>query len=251
MSYFTGIMGLSAAQVTALIARNQPEGTAGLYSCKTILNEHRPVCTKEYSLTGKYLDGADNPDVWFPIAGAGGGSVTYSDRYLTLTSGTLVNSATRCVIDQTKFPITGNFVELTCKIGALVEGSGGTRNPVIGFMPAFNTFWSIDRAVFYWAASSQNWYIGYGGSTGKQIRLSTLALGRDLQSGDIVTVRLDRQEGSSNIDIVRFYVNGQKQYETLDIPTQNCYAGVGVFSDEDTTTAMSLSIDYFGCKYVP
>ena len=61
------------------------KGVAGIYNpCKTILNEHRPVCTKEYHLTGKYLDGNDNPDVWFPIVGAASdASITYSNRVLS------------------------------------------------------------------------------------------------------------------------------------------------------------------------
>lgn len=225
--------------------RNQPSGIAGLYACKTLLNEHRPVCSKEYHLTGKYLDGTDNPDVWFPIA-AGTGSVVYSTRYLTITSSTGGSAANRAVIDQTVFPITGNFEEVTCRIGAVVAGTGGTRNIAIGFQSAFSSFQSANRATFYHNGTA--WYIGYNG--GSQL-VSSLPLGRDLASGDIVTVRLDRQEGSANIDYVRFYVNGQKQYETSGIPGANCYAGIGVFNDASTTVAMSIAIDYFGCKYVP
>jgi hypothetical protein len=247
MSYFTGILGLTAAQVTALIARNEPDGTAGLYTCKTILNEHRPVCTKEYHLTGKYLDGADNPDVWFPIA-AGTGSVVYATRYLTITSSTGDVSANRAVIDQTKFPITGNFEEVTCKIGTVVAGVGGVaRFIVIGFMSAFSAFQSTERAIFM-CDSGGIWRVGLGGSTA---RVASLPLGRNLQAGDVVTVRLDRQEGSANIDIARFYVNGQKQYESLSIPTVDMYAGIGVYNDASVTTAMSFSTDYFGVRYVP
>lgn len=230
--------------------RNQPNGVAGIYDCRTILNEHRPVCTKEYHLVGKYLSGSDNPDVWFPIAGAGGGSVVYNDRFLTLTSGTLTaNSATRCVIDQRKFKIAGNFIEVTCRIGALTSGAGGYRSISFGFQPAFSQFYgnNTDRATFV-RRETGSWKIGGKES---EIGLSTLPLGRNLASGDICTIRLDRQEGSSNIDIARFYVNGQKQYETTNVPTVDCYAGIGVFSDEDTTTAASIAIDYFGVKFVP
>jgi hypothetical protein len=245
MSVISGIAGLTSSEVIALINRGGEGGTAGLYTCKTILNEHRPVCTKEYHLTGKYLDGADNPDVWFPIAG--GGTVVYANRFLTLTSGTGQTSASRCVIDQTKFPIAGNFIEVTCRIGATVLGAGGVRRIAIGFQPAFSTFEGTMRATFV-RNPDGNWFIGFRGSG---VALTTLPIGRNLQSGDIITVRLDRQEGSPNIDIARFYVNGQKQFETLDIPTENCYAGIGVFSDADTTTAASIAIDYFGVKFVP
>jgi hypothetical protein len=245
MSYFTGVLGLTSAQVTALINRGGADGVAGLYACKTILNEHRPVCTKEYHLTGKYLDGTDNPDVWFPIA-AGTGTVVYDTRYLTITSSTGGAAANRAVIDKTVFPITGNFEEVTCKIGTVAAGEGGTRRIAIGFQSAFSGFQTVNRAAFYW--ENGNWYCGYNG--GSQA-LAGLALGRELQAGDIITVRLDRVEGSSNIDIVRFYVNGQKQYETENIPVANCYAGIGVFNDASTTTATSIGIDYFGCKYVP
>lgn len=237
MSYFSPLINPAT--------RNQPSGIAGLYACKTILNEHRPVCSKEYNLTGKYLDGADNPDVWYPIA-AGTGTVVYATRYLTITSSTGGVAANRAVIDQTVFPITGNFEEVTCKIGTVVSGTGGVRNIAIGFQSAFSSFQSSNRATFY--NNGTAWYVGYNGGSKA---VSTLPLGRDLTSGDIVTVRLDRQEGSSNIDIVRFYVNGQKQYETTAIPAANCYAGIGVFNDASTTSAMSIAIDYFGCKYVP
>ena len=248
MSVISGIAGLTSSEVLALINRGGEEGTAGLYACKTLLNEHRPVCTKEYHLTGKYLDGADNPDVWFPIPGAGGGTVVYDDRFLTLTSGTGAVSASRCVIDQTKFPINGNFEEVTCRIGTIVNGVGGARNIAVGFAPAFSALPGGDRAIFRMAVSGGTSYIE---TTGGQIRLIDCPLGRNLTSGDAVTVRLDRQEGSANIDIARFYVNGQKQFETTNIPAENCYAGIGAFSDADTTTAVSIAIDYFGCKYVP
>ena len=225
--------------------RNVPNGVAGLYACKTILNEHRPVCTKEYHLTGKYLDGAENPDVWFPILG-GTGTIVYSTRYLTITSSTGETAATRCVIDKTKFPITGNFEEVSCKVGTVVSGVGGVRNIAIGFMSGFSVFQTSDRAAFYYDGT--NWYVGYNAGSH---RVSTLPIGREIQSGDIITVRLDRQEGSSNIDIVRFYINGQKQYETTTIPAEDLYAGIGVYNDASTTTAMSIAIDYFGCRYVP
>lgn len=250
MSIISGIAGLTAAEVAAIVNRAGEGGTAGLYDCKTILNEHRPVCTKEYHLTGKYLDGADNPDVWFPIPGAGGGTVVYSDRFLTLTSGTGGTSASRCVIDQTKFPISGNFIEVTVRIGATVEGAGGTGRKIsFGFQPAFSRYYisSEDRATFL-RTEDGVWAIGEKGST---TPLFSLPIGRNLAPGDICTVRLDRQEGSPNIDIARFYVNGQKQYETLNIPTEDCYAGIGAFADGAVTAATSIAIDYFGCKFVP
>jgi hypothetical protein len=250
MSVISGISGLTSSEVIALIARNKPGGTAGLYSCKTILNEHRPVCTKEYHLTGKYLDGADNPDVWYPIPGGYGGTVVYANRFLTLTSGTGGTSATRCVIDQTKFPINGNFIEVTCRIGATVLGQGGSaRRVVIGFQPAFSRYYGTNenRAVFIRTATG---YWSVGGAE-NAVLLTQTPLGRYLVPGDIITVRLGRQEGSPDIDIARFYVNGQKVYETLNVPEEDCYAGIGAFSDVDTTTASSISIDYFGVKFVP
>jgi len=241
-----------APNVSAVRNKNVPGAVAGIYNpCRTMLNEHRPVCTKEYHLTGKYLDGADNPDVWFPIPGGGGGTVVYDDRFLTLTSGTLAgSSATRCVIDQTKFPIAGNFIEVTCRIGASVNGAGGSFRIVsIGFQTAFSAFsgTAADRATFFRDAAG-GWGIGYKGGS---FLVTSGPLGRNITTGDILTIRLDRREGSSNIDIARFYVNGQKQYETLNIPTADCYAGIGVFSDANTTTAASIAIDYFGVKFVP
>ena len=236
-----------APNVSAVRNQNVPGAVAGIYNpCRTMLNEHRPVCTKEYHLTGKYLDGADNPDVWFSIPGAGDGTVVYSSRFLTLTSGTGATSATRCVIDQAKFPITGNFLEVTCKIGAMVDGAGGSRRCVIGFQSAFSAYQGTSRATFF--SYNGNWRIA---PPAQEVLLTSLPLGRNLVPGDVVTVRLDRVEGTANINIVRFYVNGQKQYESLTIPEEDMYAGIGVFSTADTTTAASIAIDYFGVKYVP
>lgn len=248
MSVISGIAGLTSSEVIALIARNKPGGTAGLYTCKTILNEHRPVCTKEYHLVGNQLDAQYNPDVWYHINGAGGGTTSYSNRFLTLTSGTGATSATRCVIDQTRFPITGNFIEITVRIGNIVLGAGGSRTICFGFASSFGAVPTTERAMI-WIGGSGSSFVGATGDT--PLALTNSPLGRNLASGDICTVRLGRQEGSPNIDIVRFYVNGQKVYETLDIPTVDCYAGIGVYTDTSTTTPMSISIDYFGVKFVP
>jgi hypothetical protein len=267
MSYIVGGGGggggLTEAEVTTLIGDIEPKlldasdrngatstGVAAIYNpCKTIFNEHRPVCTKEYHLTGKYLDGADNPDVWFPIKGGGtGASVAYLARELKINCGTGMVSASRCVIDQTKFPITGNFLEVTCEIGSLNVGDGGDRRAVIGFQPAFSGYETNDRAIF---ASNETgrWFLGYHGGAAF---IDTFQLGRNLQTGDIVTLRLDRQPGSPNIDIARFYVNGQKQYETTNVPTENVYAGVGVFANDNfVEVGMQLGIKYFGVRYVP
>lgn len=222
---------------------------AAIYNpCKTIFNEHRPVCTKEYHLTGKYLDGADNPDVWFPIKGAGvDAAVTYSNRELTLNSGSGSDSASRCVIDQTKFPITSNFLEVTCEISGTTHGEGGEKRTAIGFMDKFSAYESSTFAGFAMNANGA-WIVA---SAGGAKLLTACPLGRPLQNGDIVTIRLDRQEGSPNIDIARFYVNGQKQWENVTIPVVDLYAGVGVFSSSLTDVGRRLSIKYFGVRYVP
>lgn len=248
MSVISGIRGgLTSSEVIDLIARNKPGGTAGLYDCKTILNEHRPVCTKEYHLVGNQLDRQYDPVVWHHINGAGGGSTSYSNRFLTLSSGTLEPSATRCVIDQTKFPITGNFIEVTLRIGNFDLGAGGSRNICFGFASAFSSVPASERAM-YWIGGSGT---SFAGARGTVLVLTNSPLGRNLQPGDICTVRLGRQEGSPDIDIARFYVNGQKVYETVNIPTEDVYAGIGVFSDQYTTSPVSINIDYFGVKFVP
>ena len=227
--------------------RNQPDGVAGLYDCKTILNEHRPVCTYQIDLYGKALFDTQNTDIWFPIPGAGGGTVAYSSRFLTLTSGTGAASATRCIVNQTAYAITSNFLEASCKLTEASNGEGGVRNSAFGFASAFSAFPATERAIFT-RESDNRTYICYRGG---KVSIATLPLGRELTAGDILTVRLDRKEGSANIDIARFYVNGQKQYETENIPQANCYAGIGVYVDADCSTARSLSIDYFSFRYVP
>lgn len=254
--------GLTEAEIKTLIGGIEPKlldasdrngatstGVAAIYNpCKTLYNEHRPVCTKEYHLVGKYLDGNDNPDVWFPIVGvASDAIITYSNRVLRLRAGTGAISASRCVIDQTKFPIAGNFIEVTCEIGGGSGGSGGERRAAIGFMPQFSAYEPTNRAIFTRIGTA--WSIEWNGGNKS---LTSCPLGRNLVVGDIITVRLGRQEGSSNIDIVRFYVNGQKQYETTNIPSIDVYAGIGVFNlDDQVTSTMEIAIKYFGVRYVP
>ncbi len=246
MSQFTGISGLTSAEVLSLIARNQDGGTAGLYDCRTILNEHRPVCTYRADLYGKYLDITDNPDVWYPLAD--NGTIAYSTRVLTLSSVAGTATSTRAVINTTAYAITSNFIEASAKFVTGAVGAGGTyRKRAFGLASAFSAFPSTERAIFY-SDEAGNSYIGYRGG---QVALSSLPLGRNLAAGDIATVRLDRVEGQANINIARFYVNGQKQYETTAIPQANCYAGIGVYTSAGTTAATTLKIDYFSFRYVP
>ena len=158
-------------------------------------------------------------------------------------------SASRCVIDQTKFPITSNFLEVTAEIGSFDVGDGGGRKSAIGFQSAFSQYHpsNTNRATLIYDDA------GWTFCGRSECRKTSLCpIGRNLQTGDIVTIRLDRQEGSSNIDIARFYVNGQKQWETTSIPTSNVYAGVGVFAlDSLVDVGMQLGIKYFGVRYVP
>jgi len=222
------------------------DAIAGIYNpCKTMLNEHRPVCTDQVDLYGKYLDITDNPDVWYPLEDVG--TVAYSTRNLTLSTADAAASEVRSVINTTAYPITANFLEASCKFVSRVNGAGGVRNSVFGFASALSAFPTTERAIFY-ADLAGTSYIGFRGG---QIALSACPLGRGIQAGDIATIRLDMQEGSANIYIARFYVNGQKQYETSAIPQANCYVGLGVYADASVTSKRSLTVDYFGFKYVP
>jgi hypothetical protein len=232
--------------ITTVRNQNVSGGVAGIYNpCRTILNEHTPVCRYEAFLYGKYLDVTDNPDVWFPLPDTG--SIAYLSKNLTLTTAVGVISAVRVVLNTYAYPITSNFIEVTTKIVSSVAGVGGSRTSYIGFASAFSAPPITERACFLINAPGLS-FIGYRGGS---IALTACPLGRDLATGDICTVRLDRQEGSANIDIARFYVNGQKQYETTAIPQANCYAGIGVYGDASVTTARKLTIDYFGFRYVP
>jgi len=223
-----------------------PDSYAGIYDpCRTLINEHRPVCTYQADLYGKYLDVTDNPDVWFPLPDTG--AIAYATKNLTLTTAVGAVSAVRAVINTNSYPITANMLECTFKLSGSVVGIGGIRYTAIGFGSAFSTFPSVERAAFYIPYNGAS-YVGYRSSG---VALTACPLGRNLQAGDICTVRLDRQKGSANIDIVRFYVNGTLQYETTAIPQTNCYCGIGVYGDADVTTARSVSIDYFGFRYVP
>jgi len=226
--------------------KNVNGAIAGIYNpCRTILNEHRPVCSYEASFYGKYLDVTDNPDVWFPLVDAG--SIAYSSKVLTMTTATGAATETRAVINTYAYPITGNFIEATFKIVSMTTGAGGTRNTFFGFASALSAFPATERAGFQLDDSGVCYLVYRGGSK----LLSECPIGRSLQGGDIITVRLDRQEGSSNIDITRWYINGQKQFESTAIPQANVYAGLGVYCDASCSTARAVGIDYFGFRWVP
>jgi len=223
--------------------RNQAvtNGVAGIYNpCKTLVDEHIPSCVVHYEFFGSVLDGSYNPDSWYPING--NGSVSYNSRVLSYSTLTGVSASARTVIDQEQFSMSRNYLSFTVKIDSMATGAGGTRNTAIGFQPAFSSFYSTNRATFF-QDSSGNWYCGYtGGST----LVSSLSIGRNLQSGDVIEVRLCRVEGSNNIDKVCFYVNNVKQLEmgSAYIPTSSCYAGIGVYGDTSVTTARTLGVKY-------
>ena len=107
-------------------------------------------------------------------------------------------------------------------------GAGGSRTICFGFASSFGAVPTTERAMM-WIGGSGSSFVGARGDT--PLALTNSPLGRNLAPGDVCTVRLGRQEGSPDIDIARFYVNGQKVYETLNIPTEDCYAGIGVYTD--------------------
>ena len=215
------------------------------YPCLTLKNKHRPVCTYRAEFYGKYLDVTDNPDVWHPLADVG--SISYASRNLTIATTTGAATEARVVINTTAYSYQANFLEATFKIVGGATGAGGVRNTFFGFASALSAFPEVERAGFQ-IDSSGNTYLVYRGGS---VALSGLSLGRNLAAGDIITVRLDRQDGSANIDIIEWYVNGQRQYTSLSIPQANCYCGLGVYCDADCSTARTVIIDYFGFEYVP
>jgi len=215
------------------------------YPCLTLKNKHRPVCSYHAEFFGKYLDGADNPDVWYHLADVG--TIAYASRNLTMTTATAEATETRAVINTTAYNIAANFLEATFKLVSSTTGAGGTRNTFFGFASALSAYPATERAGFQIDSSGDTYLVYRGGS----VALSSLSLGRNLAAGDVFTVRLDRQNGSANIDIIEWYVNGQRQYTSLDIPQANCYAGLGVYCDASCSTARAVSIDYFGFTYVP
>lgn len=247
MSYFTGIPGLTSSDVLSLIARNEPDGTAGIYACKTLLNEHRPVCTKELHLMGQALGASAfiDTDNWSIIDS--GGAHAYASKKLTLETTPGVACATRAVHPVPE-SISSNFMEVTVSIDSYTPADDGSI--VIGFFNSGTGDYTTQRSIFRIKPDGHTYIYSAGATSQSEHALSSLPLGRDLLADDIVTVRLDRVEGSSNIDIVRFYVNGQKQYETTVIPTANCYSGIGLYTPDTATSLSSLAINYFGYRRV-
>ena len=241
--------GVTPAQVVALIGRNAPNGTAGLDANKIMLNENRPLCTKVCQYYGQRLDPAYDPDVWVCTTG-GNGSMVYSNRHLIITGATGQAAANRAVIDNETFPITSKFLEITATIGSSTSGDGGARTCAIGFMTSFNSLQNLDRSIFFLEGGT--WKVGYFAGTKN---FSECPIGRNLQAGDTVTVRLDCSGGGTSIDTAKFFVNGMLQFDTTGqtnpVPRSAVYGGFGVFSNDAVVEAQSVSVSYFSLRYIP
>jgi len=247
MSYITG---LTDSHIQNLIARNEPDGVAGLYACKTILNEHRPACTGELAFYGKALNPSNDADIWSSVLG--NGTASYSTRVLTLTAVAGSAITCRCVIPTT-YPYNSNYLEFDCRFQGWTVGAGATEGltAFLGFANSFAGDYTVNKAGFRLKADGHTYLYTANASPGTEVLLSNQGLGRDLQAGDICSVRLDRVEGNSNINVTRWYVNGQKQYESLTYPVANMYAGIGIYEAAEATDNSTLRVSYIGFKGVP
>ena len=228
------------------VYRNQAvtDGLAGITNpSKTLLMEHMPACVYEVERVGAQLSTTYDADVWYAITGSG--TISYYNKNLSFYAAVGATSNARAVLNTTAYAITSNLLELTTKVTGVSNGTSGTRYTAFGFASSFGAFPTTNRAVFYQHTDNTSRIGTHSGS----VAVSPL-LGRDITTGDTLTVRLDRDEGNSNINIARFYVDGVKIYESTDIPTASVYAGIGVFGDAYLSASRAVVIDYINFKYV-
>lgn len=230
-------------------------GVAGLYSCNTLLHKHINPCMEEYHFC------RSTTDLGSTAVTALGGAFANLTSPSRMQVQTAVTEGSNCrVVIPTQFNVAGNFMEVSALLHASDAGVGDGNIMFIGLA---NSFASIVPAIGaqlagFWKGDDEIWHRGiYNATTGIE-STSTGTLGRAIQDGDLLTVRLYRKEGSANIDSYAFYVNGLRitylEAPGSYIPTANLYPGFGVYNiagSGDSVASLLLEIRNFNFKYNP
>lgn len=242
-------------------SRAAASGVAGLYACKTILNEHRPVCTGVLDLTTGMLNPSTDANRWTAVPNTT--NVTYSGGELTVAATTGAGTIRRLIYPR-QLPYDGNFLEISMEITdiTLGEGLGQSQEVNFGFADSFadRLYSSPINCVGFRHYIDDNEILSNrtrlllrnpADGLLESVYLDELEYNANIVTGDIITVRLGRNESSADIDKARFYVNGTLVYECDAVFTGDMYPGIQVYNSPAASVAGSISTRYVGIRWVP
>lgn len=233
----------------ASVSRSFRDIFAEIYSCETMKHKHIPPMERYCFNRPSSSNGG------FAIADGDGVYSDASSPYsMHMQSGATAGSDARVVIPYA-FPYNGNFLDMSVVLHDYSIGTGDLRI-FIGLTESGSdgTLGSKSQIVFYRSVASfvWRWYVSDGVSsyTGD---VGATSLGRDLQDGDLLTVRLYRLD-SSNVDSWAFYVNGLRiaYGENSDVvPASNLYPVVGAYCQANSSVQATLQVRTFCFDYIP
>ena len=235
--------------------RSGVSGVAGLYACQTLIHKHINPAMESYDISHNVSSyGTTNVN-----SGDGGTTNLSSPARMQVYSGVQDGANCRIVIPQ-HYPVTANFIEVSCLIHDQVDGAGGDLRTFIGLRNswAYSSFAVGSQFIGFYKDSSGDWYRGTYSGTGGSASTDMGSLGRDPQDGDMLTVRLYRSEGAADIDSYAMYVNGlrityQEGVSSI-IPSAPLYPGFGVYNHAGAgiaTSDRSMDIRRFAFRYIP
>jgi hypothetical protein len=188
------------------------------------------------------------------VSGAGGYSNQSSPYRMRVISGTTAGGSGRVVVPYA-FPNGENMYEVNTLIHSVTVGTGsgflfaGMAESLASFNPATSQNWAGFYVTEDGVSKCGIDCVGY-----QKIYTVSSVLGRNIQAGDMLTVRLFRLEGSIDIDSVSFYVNGQRLFTMRGtalsyIPDVGMYPGflacaIGALSAEFRMEVRDCTVRY-------
>jgi len=187
----------------------------------------------------------------------GGGCYNLANPYrMRVISGAAPGDHARVVVPYA-FPSGENLYEVNALVHSVTVGTGngylfaGMAQGLATFDPTASQNW----AGFYVTEDGIS-KCGIDCSGYQKIYTVSSALGRNVQAGDMLTVRLFRLEGSIDIDSVSFYVNGQRLFTMRGtalsyIPDVAMYPGFGAYARGLLSAEFSMEIRASTIRYMP
>lgn len=211
--------------------RASPGGVAGLYSCETLLHKNRNPIMESYAAS-QVTASAGFTSV---SSGAGGYMNSSSPYSMYVYAGVTPGDNARVVIPY-RFKIGGNFMDESIVLQGFDEGIGDGCLLFAGFAQSGVDIdvWANQNLIGWFCEDDGEWFHGVFNAVSGQWGSPTVDLGRQVQAGDMLTTRLYRKEGISNIDSWAFYVNGLRvayaESDTANMPMVNMYPIFGAYA---------------------
>ena len=237
-----------------IVCRNKAlnRSVAGLYAGQTLLHENHPAGVESYNFHHVYSKLGSAGDV----AGAGEFSNQTNPYRMRVISGTTAGDRARVFVPYA-FPSGENLYEVNALVHSVTVGTGngylfaGMAQGLATFDPTASQNW----AGFYVTEDGIS-KCGIDCSGYQKIYTVSSALGRNVQAGDMLTVRLFRLEGSIDIDSVSFYVNGQRLFTMRGtalsyIPDVAMCPGFGAYAIGALSAEFRMDIRDCTVRYIP